>query len=74
VLGYAQQWSHKGLFGERITPGNPEYDNMLPLQAFLHMMPPAQLVLMLELTKAKLAAKEKQATRHVIKAVLLDVG
>ena len=53
------QWSHKGPFGKRIAPGNPEYDNMSPLQAFLHMMPPAQLALMLELTNVRLAAKNK---------------
>ena len=41
-------------------PGNPEYGNMLPLQAFLQMMPPAQLTLMLELTNIRLAAKDKR--------------
>ena len=54
------QWSHKGPLGERIPPGNPEYSNMLPLQAFLHKMPPAQLALMLELTNVRLAAKDKR--------------
>jgi hypothetical protein len=54
------QWSHKGPFGERIAPGNPEYMDMSPLKAFLHMMPPAQLALVLELTNARLAAKEKR--------------
>ncbi|KAL3821912.1 hypothetical protein ACHAXA_008446 [Cyclostephanos tholiformis] len=33
---------------------------MSPLQAFLHMMPPAQLSLMLELTNERLVEKEKQ--------------
>jgi hypothetical protein len=42
------------------APGNPDYDNILPLQAFIHMMWPAQLLLMLELTNVRLAAKEKQ--------------
>ncbi len=54
------QWSHKGPFGKRIVPGNPEYGNMLPLQAFLHMMPPAQLALLLELTNVRLATKDKR--------------
>jgi hypothetical protein len=35
-----------------------------PLEAFLHMMLPAQLVLMLELTNARLAAKEKWEMTH----------
>jgi len=39
------QWCHKDPFGERIGPGNAEYSIMLPLQAFLHMMPPAHLTL-----------------------------
>ena len=54
------QWYHKGTFGKMIIPGNLEYNNMSPLQAFLHMMLPAQLVLMLELTNLRLAAKEKK--------------
>ena len=54
------QWFHKDPFGERIAPGNPEHSIMLPLQAFLHMMPPAQLTLMLELTNKRLVKKEKQ--------------
>ncbi len=37
---------------------------MLPLKAFLHMMPPAQLALVLELTNARLAAKEKREMTH----------
>jgi hypothetical protein len=54
------QWCHKDPFGERIAPGNPEYGIMSPLQTFLHMMPPAQLTLMLELTNERLVEKEKQ--------------
>jgi hypothetical protein len=41
-------------------PGIPEYKDMLPLKTFLHMMPPVQLALMLELTNSRLAAKEKR--------------
>jgi hypothetical protein len=33
---------------------------MSPLQAFLHMMPPAQLTLMLELTNERLVEKKRQ--------------
>ena len=45
---------------------------MLPaLQAFLHMMPLAQLALMLELTNAKLAAKEKQDMTWIGMCVLI---
>jgi len=54
------QWFHKDQFGERIAPGNPEHSIMSPLQAFLHMMPPAQLTLILELTNERLVEKEKQ--------------
>jgi hypothetical protein len=54
------QWFHKDSFGKRIAPGNPEHSIMSPLQAFLHMMPPAQLTLMLELTNERLVKKERQ--------------
>jgi hypothetical protein len=54
------QWYQKGPFGKRSAPGIPEYMNLLPLEAFLHMMLRAQLALMLELANARLAAKEKQ--------------
>ncbi len=54
------QWCHKDPTGKQIAPGNPEYGIMLPLQAFLHMMPPAQLSLVLDLTNERLAKKEKQ--------------
>jgi hypothetical protein len=50
----------EGPFGKRIVPGISEYMDMSPLKACLYMMPPAQLVLMLELTNMRLAAKEKQ--------------
>jgi hypothetical protein len=53
------QWYQEGLSGKRIMPGIPEYMGMLSLETFLHMMPPAQLALMLELTNARLATKEK---------------
>ncbi len=54
------QWCHKDPFGVRIVPGNPAHSIMSPLQAFLHMMPPAQLTLMLDLTNERLVEKEKQ--------------
>ena len=58
------QWSHKGPFGKRIAPGNPAYNNMLSLQAYLHMMPLGQLTHILELTNVRLAPKEKQKMTH----------
>ena len=58
------QWCHKDPFGKMIGPGNPEYSNMSPLQAFLHMMPTAQLTMMLELTNQRLVEKEKQKMSH----------
>jgi hypothetical protein len=58
------QWYQKGPFGKRIATGILEYMDMLPLEAFLHMMPPVQLVLMLELTNVRLAAKEKWEMTH----------
>ena len=54
------QWCHKDPFGVRIVPGDPAHSIMSPLQAFLHMMPPAQLTLMLDLTNERLVEKEKQ--------------
>ncbi len=39
------QWYQKELSGksERIVTGNPDFVDMLPLDAFIHMMPPEQL-------------------------------
>ena len=54
------QWCHKDPFSKRIAPGNLEHSIMSPLQAFLHMMPPVQLTLMLEPTNMRLVEKEKQ--------------
>ena len=54
-----RQWYQKGLSGERIIPGNSDFADMSPLAAFVHMMPPEQLDLMLELTNERLAAKGK---------------
>jgi hypothetical protein len=44
---------------KRIAPGNPDFADMLAIDAFLHMMPPEQLVLVLELTNERLAVKGK---------------
>jgi hypothetical protein len=52
-----RQWYQKG---ERIVPGNPNFADMSPLAAFVHMMPPEQLDLVLELTNERLAAKKKK--------------
>ena len=60
-----RQWYQKGLSGERIALGNPDFADMSPLAAFVHMMPPEQLDLMLELTSKRLAAKaKKELTRQ----------
>jgi hypothetical protein len=55
-----RQWYQKGLSGERIAPGNPDFADTSPLAAFVHMMPPEQLDLMMELTNKRLGAKGKQ--------------
>jgi hypothetical protein len=54
-----RQWYQKGPSGERIAPGNPNFADMLSLAALVHMMPPEQLDLVLELTNERLAAKKK---------------
>ena len=33
-----RQWYQKGPFGKRIATGNPDFADMLPLAAFVHMM------------------------------------
>jgi hypothetical protein len=45
----------KGLSGKRIASGKPDFADMMAIKAFLHMMPPKQLVLVLELTNERLA-------------------
>ena len=55
-----RQWYQKGLSGKRIAPGNPNFVDMSPLAAFVHMMLPEQLDLVLELTIERLAAKKKK--------------
>jgi len=61
----SRQWYQKGPYGERIAPGNPDFADMSPLAAFVYMMPPEQLDLMLELTNERLAAKaKKELTRQ----------
>ena len=60
-----RQWYQKGPSGKMIAPGNPNFTDMSPLAAFVHMMPPEQLDLMLELTNERLAAKvKKELTRQ----------
>jgi len=59
------QWYQRGPFGKRIAPGNPDFAEMSPLAAFVHVMPLEQLDLMLELTNKRLAAKaKKELTRQ----------
>ncbi len=39
-----RQWYQKGgLCGERIAPGIPDFADMSPLAAFIHILPPEQL-------------------------------
>ncbi len=40
----------------KIGPGNPDFEDMSILEAFLRMMPPEQLAFMLQLTNERLAA------------------
>ncbi len=54
------QWYQKGLSGKRIVPSNPDFADMLAIDAFLHMMPPEQLALMLDLTYKRLDTKGKR--------------
>jgi hypothetical protein len=44
------QWHQKCPLGEMISPGSTEFEDMTPLEAFLLMMPPDQLKLILKLT------------------------
>ena len=53
-------WYQKGPNGDKIAPGNRDFEDMMPLKAFLHMMPPEQLTLMLELTNERVMEKGKQ--------------
>jgi hypothetical protein len=59
-----RQWYQKGLSGKIIVLGNPDFEDILPLDAFIHMMPPERLDLMLELTNDRLIAKGKQEMTH----------
>jgi hypothetical protein len=54
------QWFQEGPSGERIAPGNPNFLDMSPLAALVHMMPPEELDLVLKLTNERLAAKKKK--------------
>ncbi len=49
------QWYRKGQSGKRIARSNPDFAHLLAIEAILHIMPPEQLVLMLELTNKRLA-------------------
>ncbi len=56
--------TRKGPSGERIAPGNPDFADISAIDAFLHVMPPEQLALMLELTNERLVAKGKMELTH----------
>ncbi len=53
------QGYQKGPSGKRIALGNPDFADMVAIDAFLHMMPPEQLELMMEFTCERLATKGK---------------
>ena len=59
-----RQWYQKGPPSKRIAPGNPDFTDMSPLAAFIHMMLQEQLALMLELTSKRLAAKAMKELNH----------
>jgi hypothetical protein len=63
-------WSQTGPTGEKIGPGNPDFEDMSILEAFLRMMPPEQLALVQQLTNERLAAKEKRASQNRKRLVL----
>jgi hypothetical protein len=44
------QWYHKTSFNEKVCKENEKFSEMSRIQSFLHMMPPAQLQTMLDLT------------------------
>jgi hypothetical protein len=44
------RWHQRCPLGEKVFPGNSEFQDMTPLEAFLMMMPPDELNLILELT------------------------
>jgi hypothetical protein len=59
------QWYQKGQTGKRIAPGNPDFADMPAIAAFLHMMPPELLALLLVLTNERSAVKgEMELTRQ----------
>ena len=61
----SRQWHQKGPSDERIASGYPDFKDMLPFDAFFHMMPPEQITLVLELSNKRLAAKgKKELTRQ----------
>ena len=41
-------------------PGNLDFEDMLPLDAFLHMMPPEQITLVLEVTQQEIRHKGEE--------------
>jgi hypothetical protein len=57
-------WYQKGLNGNKIAPSNRDFEDMMPLEAFLCMMPPEQLTLMLELTNKRLMEKGTKVLMH----------
>ncbi len=54
------RWHQWCLLGEKVFPGKSEFQDMTPLEAFLMMMPPDELDLILELTNKNLETGGKK--------------
>jgi hypothetical protein len=54
------QWHKRCPLSKKVFPGNSNFENMTPLEAFLMMMPPDELNLNLELTNKNLKLSSKK--------------
>ena len=55
-----QRWHQRCPLDEKVFPGNREFQDMTPLEAFLMMMPPDELDLILELTNKNFESSGKK--------------
>ena len=55
------RWHQRCPLGKKVFPGNREFQDMTPLEAFLMMMPPDELNLILELTNKNLVESAETA-------------
>ena len=63
-------WHQRSPLGDKIGPGNRDYENMSRLDAFLLMFPPAQLEHCRKLTETKLKGtnpEEKLTTQELVR-------